>query len=324
MADSTLVAIRSKVRKLTRRPSTAQITDEEIDEYVNTFIQYDFPSLLRLFTLRTTLKFYTQPNVDEYGSQILAGDPLQNFNNVYISIHEPVYIGGYRIRFTQSRDEFYSVYPLTNTVKALSVLGDGVTFNFAGTLTTFPVLRGEVLFTTVSIGDGVYLQDNGDGLLNANGSDGTGTIDYETGAFTLSFNTAPDAGESIFSQTIIYQPSRPQFMLYFNNSFFLRPVPDKVYPVSVEVYRRPTEILNAGDSPELEQWWEFIVYGATKKIFEDSTDMESVQRIMPEFEVQKTLVERKTLSQLSNQRSYTIYTNQSDTNNNFNNWNSFF
>jgi hypothetical protein len=43
MADSTLGAIRTKVRRLTRSPNTAQITDNQIDEYVNTFILYDFP-----------------------------------------------------------------------------------------------------------------------------------------------------------------------------------------------------------------------------------------------------------------------------------------
>ena len=33
MADYTLNAIRTKVRRLTRSPSIAQITDEQIDEY---------------------------------------------------------------------------------------------------------------------------------------------------------------------------------------------------------------------------------------------------------------------------------------------------
>ena len=44
MANATLGAIRNKVRLLTHSPSTAQLADADIDQYVNTFILYDFPS----------------------------------------------------------------------------------------------------------------------------------------------------------------------------------------------------------------------------------------------------------------------------------------
>ena len=40
MADSTLNAIRIKIRRITRSPSPSQISDATIDEYVNTFIHY--------------------------------------------------------------------------------------------------------------------------------------------------------------------------------------------------------------------------------------------------------------------------------------------
>ena len=41
MAD--LQTIRTKVRRLTRSLSPAQLTDAQIDEYINTFVLYDFP-----------------------------------------------------------------------------------------------------------------------------------------------------------------------------------------------------------------------------------------------------------------------------------------
>ena len=66
MADSTLTAIRIKIRRLTRSPSQALITDAQIDDYINTFVLYDFPESLRLSTFRTMLTFYTQPNIDTY------------------------------------------------------------------------------------------------------------------------------------------------------------------------------------------------------------------------------------------------------------------
>ncbi len=87
MADSTLQAIRTKVRRLTRSPSLSQISDVQIDEYINTFIQYDFPEHLRLFSLRTLLTFYTQPGVDVYETNTtVVTDPLYNFKNKYVAI----------------------------------------------------------------------------------------------------------------------------------------------------------------------------------------------------------------------------------------------
>jgi hypothetical protein len=99
-------------------------------------------------------------------------------------------------------------------------------------------------------------------------------------------------------------------MLYFDDAFVLRPVPDKVYPVEFEVYRRPSELLAVNASPELEQWWQYIAYGAAKKIFEDQSDMDSVQQIMPEFKQQERLVLRRTIVQQTNERVATIYTDQ--------------
>ena len=57
MADSTLFAIKQKVRLLTRSLSEAQLTDLQLTQYINTYVQYDFPETLRLFNLKTTFTF---------------------------------------------------------------------------------------------------------------------------------------------------------------------------------------------------------------------------------------------------------------------------
>ena len=307
MADSTLAAVRTKVRRLTRSPSSAQITDAQIDEYVNTFIQYDFPEHLRLFSLRTTFTFYAEPFIDTYETNTTdPTSPLFNFKNRYITLHEPVYIAGYNCLFSQSREQFYGIYPLVNSIQSIGTTGDGVTTNFAGTLPyTTPVLRNNVLFGSVTTGNaGVELHDDGQGNLTG---DGTGTINYVTGAFVLNFSTAPGAGETINSQTVPYQPALPQALLYFDNKITLRPVPDQPYRIDMEAYIRPSELLSSGTSPQLEQWWQYIAYGASKKIFEDRMDLESIQMIMPEFKTQERLVLRTTLVQRTKERTATIY-----------------
>ena len=106
MADSTLVAIRTKIRRLTQSPSESQITDLEINEYINTFILYDFPEHLRLMPMEDTVTFYTKPNVSTYETSLVLGDPLYNFKNTYITTHLPVTVGGKEIRFTQSLGEY--------------------------------------------------------------------------------------------------------------------------------------------------------------------------------------------------------------------------
>ena len=79
---TTLQAIETKVRRLTRSPSTAQLTQADLDNYINTFVVYDFPEHLRLFSLRTILTFYTQPFIDTYKTNTtVTTDALFNFKN---------------------------------------------------------------------------------------------------------------------------------------------------------------------------------------------------------------------------------------------------
>lgn len=309
MADSTLQAIETKVRRLTRSPSTAQLSDAQLNEYINTFVLYDFPEHLRLFTLRTTLTFYTEPFIDVYETNTSdPTDPLYQFKDRYISIHDPIYIAGYPSFFSQNRNQFFGIYPLVNNIASIGTTGDGVTTAFSGTLANIPVLRNNVLFDSVTTANtGVQLHDNGSGVLTG---DGTGTINYVTGAFTLNFSTAPGSGKAINSQTVPYVAALPQAMLFYDEKITLRPVPDQPYAVNMEVYVRPTELLLSNQSPELQEWWQYIAYGTAKKVFEDRMDMDSVALIMPEFKKQESLILRRTLVQQTNTRTSSIYTEQ--------------
>jgi len=321
--DTNLETIRTKIRRLTRSPSTAQISNIELNKYINRFVLYDFPEHLRLFSLRTTLTFYTKPYVDTYETtDVVETDPLYNFKNKHTTIHPPVYVGGYYVAFSQSRDQFYAGFPLTNNVSRIGT-GDGAVTNFDGTLTGKPVLQNNVTITSIDANnlgitlvdvpriDGItgYPTQMGD-LVTPDDVISRGTINYVTGVYNLTFVIAPAAAAPIYSHTIPYQPSRPNMVLYYNNKFVMRPVPDKVYPVVLDAYIRPTELLADNQVPDMEQYSEYIAYGAAKKLFEDRMDMDSVQMIMPEFKQQETLCLRRTLVQQSNERVATIYSGQ--------------
>jgi len=321
--DTNLTTIRTKIRRLTRSPSEAQVTTDQIDEYVNRFVLYDFPEHLRLFSLRTTLTFYTKPYVDTYETTtVVDTDPLYNFKNKYTTIHPPVYVGGYYMAFSQSRDQFYAGYPLTNSVSQIAT-GDDATTNFTGTLTNKPVLQNNVTITSIDADNlSITLTDVprtdpatgyptqvGD-LVTPDAAFSRGEINYVTGVYDLTFVIPPAASAPIYSHTIPYQASRPNIVLYYNNKFVMRPVPDKVYPVVLEAYMRPTELLDGADVPDMEQYSEYIAYGAAKKVLEDRMDMDGVQMIMPEFKQQELLCLRRTIVQQSNERTATIYSGQ--------------
>ena len=329
MANSTLQAIRTKVRRITRSPSLSQLTDAQLDEYINTFILYDFPEHLRLFTLRKLLTFYTQPGVDVYDTNTtVTTDPLFNFKNRYIAVHPPVFMAGIQAFYTQWRDVFYGYWPQTNTIADTQLRGNNSSGPFTGTVaapsTGLPfILQRSVNFNCLDTnGSAMVMVDvpinNQIGNLTPadvplvapfdTTQNPNNYINYITGQYVITFPQITQTAATIWFEGILYQPGKPLGMLFYDSKFTIRPVPDKVYGIQIEVDMRPTELINTTDVPQLEQWWQYIAYGASKKIFEDRMDLDSVQQIMPEFKQQERLVLRTTLSIQCNERTVTIYT----------------
>src|SRR5208282_1382881 len=144
-------------------------------------------------------------------------------------------------------------------------------------------------------------------------------VNYLTGQFVVTFPVAPGAGQAINTQTLPLVPSLPQAFMIYDDEFVIRPVPDQPYTINFEVYPAPTWLMNSTDEPKLNEYWQYIAYGAAKKIFEDRMDLESVQQIMPEFKTQERLCLRRTIVQYTNERTATIYTEQTDQIG-YNNW----
>ena len=323
---STLTKIITKVRSLTRSPSVNQISDSQITDYVNTFVLYDFPLRLRTFSLRKNLTFYTQPYVDVYEQNTVNQyDPLYNFKNKYISIKPPVYVSGQEIFYTQSEDQFYRLYPkITNSIQVST--GDGIITQFSGTITGVPFYRNAFTISSIDssglgiTGIDIPMTDPTTGnplktgyVVNAaNHNDIYGTVNYNTGVYNVVFTVAPAASQAIIIQTVQYAVNVPQAMLYFDSKFVIRPVPDKAYAIQLDVMQRPSELIAAGDMPEFSELWQYIAYGAAKKVLEDRMDPESVQIIMPEFDKQEKMCLSRTYDQQKNERSSTIYTDQTE------------
>ncbi len=358
---TTLADIQVKVRRLTRTPSEAQLTTDDLNNYINTFVVYDFPEHLRTFNLRTTFTFYTNPYQDEYftdtasfgdpvANPTIVNNPLYDFQNKYLTVHNPAYIAGYQAMYTQSREQFFGIYPKVNFIQFTGSNGDGITTTFTGVINTqqaivpnsfnqhIALLQRQVLFDSADSNlNGLSLVDvpvistsTGNATVNGNLYDpnsaaykaallappttviANNTINYATGVYTITFSAAPGANLPINSQTVPQNLALPQAILYYANRFVVRPVPDQPYRVQIEVYQRPSQLLTTSSVPMLNEYWQYIAYGAAKKIFEDRMDLDSVQMIMPEFKKQENLCNRRTIVQYTNERTATIYTEQTN------------
>jgi len=330
-APSTLATIRTKVRRLTGRPSPQQITDAQIDDYVNTFYQYDFPEHLRVFSNNGTFEFMTIPNVDQYN--MLSPTPATpSFNelivdfdgapsqaqDVYYNLQPPAYINGYQSFYCQSREQFFRTYPALGDIDT-SLSGNGTPGPYAITLPNVPMLQNSVTVGTVDdtnsairVVDNPQTRSTGTWLISNSTTAPVGSIDYLSGAVSITFaNNIPSGTEITFTFTP-YQPNRPQAVLFYDNIITLRPVPDKVYPVKFNAFLTPAALLSSTQDPLIKQWWQYLAYGASKKIFEDSQDPEGIDQITRAFKEQENLVLHRHIVQQTNERTATIYTEMTD------------
>lgn len=363
MSVTNLAAIREKIRRITRSLSEAQLTTLQLDQYINTYVLYDFPETLRLNNLKSTFTFYTLPFIDTYSTTNISS-PLYNFTNKYLVTDSPVYIAGYNALFSQSREEFYGIYPIVNSIANIGTTGNGTSTLFTGYVNTsqanipqnstqfMTLLQNNVLFSSIDANaNGLAMADSPildattgnptnygllynaliydnqpyNALTNPNGFPvlslstpyisqslfpTNNYINYLTGQYVVTFPVAPASGATINSQTVPVNPAIPQALLFYDGSFVVRPVPDQSYRVDMEVWVQPTELLGAGQSPELAEWWQLIAWNSAKKIFEDRMDYDSINMIMPSLKEQEELVLRRTIVQNTTQRVSTIYSNQ--------------
>lgn len=323
-ADSTIVAIRQKIRRLTASASESALSTASIDQYINTFYSQDFPYGIKVDQMRSVYTFYTTPNIDRYPLNV-------NYNQ---GIRSPVYFEGVQGTFFKDREQFYNMFPRWPT-QFTPVSGDGVT-----ALTTFtipgPFLRNEVVLGGYVANVVQHISDDGFGNLlldvanpivsvpaaltnvpgmknlnTANPGDQVqtivGTVNYVTGLFTFTSSIILDSGTALNVWVSQYQVGRPYTLLFWNNYFEIRPVPNNVYKVEVETYLTPAQFLETANEPILQQWWQYIAIGAAIKVLEDRQDMEGVTNLSILFDRQESLVlERQGIEEIG-QRNATIY-----------------
>ncbi len=257
--------LRYTIRKITGKYDMDQMPDttvgevsisnpSSIDDYINDYYLYDMPEDCRSLRLRNFFEFTTIPNCGTYGVP-------QNI----LEIYQPLYVDGYQFAFYQEPSIFYNIWPELDFIDQNRFTPDGNTTSFTFTLTQTPIQQGTfVLGLTPNIdlqaaGALETFTDN-DTLIPLDlpvkqyfrnpvpirgNQGGTGTIDYLTGVVTVNYVTAPAAGTKPSCHYHPYVASRPRDVMFWQQSLFVRPIPNDTYKIKLMAYMLPTTVLNA-------------------------------------------------------------------------------
>jgi len=334
-ADSTLNAIRLKVRRLTNSPGANSLTDAEIDQHTNTFYNQDFAYAIKVDQMRSIYTIYTEPYIDIYPIDV-------NYN---MGIRAPAYFDGIKGGFYKDREQFYNLYPRISTLFQ-PISGDGETSAFSFTIPA-PFLKNEVVLGGVdTAGNAITVKDNGEGRLyylipnpqtslppqiNVTATQLTqipgmynknldnpglyqpfdvGSVDYVSGQFVIDFSPVtviPAAGTQMQLRVSLYQTGRPYSILFWNNEFHVRPVPKFIHKIEVETYFTPVQFMANNSHPIIDQWWQYIAYGVACEIQRERNDFEGVNMLMEGMKRQEALVlERQGVEEIG-QPNFTLF-----------------
>lgn len=320
------------VRRMTARYTEQQMTTEQIDNYINLAYTLHFPEQFKNLKLTKPYVFTTVPNVDTYDfvyEEGLVDDPTLPTGNKAvpgnIQITPPVYCQGYILRYYQDKTTFYNRWPKL-TVNQQIDTGTGLVKTYSGTIPSTPFLRAQLdIFGNVteaaviisafdntgynySISDVPQNNSNTGNLVDVQGNV-VGTVNYLTGVYSFipANSVVIPSGATIYASVIPYQSSRPTDVIFYNQQITFRPVPQQVYQVEFQISQQPTQLIAAGSAPELDEWYLFICAIAAKLIYTDFPDPEGMAYLMPIYQDQLQMAQRRTLRQLGSQRASTIF-----------------
>lgn len=330
--------MRNTVRRMTARYTEEQMPEAQIDAYINLFYTLHFPEQFKNLKLTKPYVFLTVPNVDTYDF-IYEDTPTDpNTGNRTpaspgnIQLTPPVYCQGYILRYFQDKTTFYNRWPKLTVNQIIGTGGNAPNVAYSGTIPSTPFLRaqtdifGNVTESAVIIsaivndvnasnsGFTFAIQDvpqtgsNVGNLYDVNGNQ-VGAVNYLTGDYTF---TVPSGGvipsnATIYASVVPYQSSRPTDVIFYNQQITFRPVPQQVYQVEFQISQQPTQLIEARSAPELDEWYLFICAGAAKLIYTDFPDDQGMAYLMPIWQEQLQLSQRRTLRQLGSQRAATIF-----------------
>jgi hypothetical protein len=279
----------------------SELDNNQIDEYINRYFQYEFPAEVKLNRNYTLHEFNTQKDVQDYTFPV-------NFTNF---VPEAT-IDRKDLLFYQEPDKFYRENP-ENVQRISQWTGDGSTTAFSNTFSNnIPILAGSVI-----VDDQVEVfSDDGAGVLTGD-QGGTGTVNYTTGLISVNFNTAPTSGQVIQASFIQYRAGMPTAVLMFDNQFRFFPIPDRAYRFRIKawslLYVQPSSGANktlfevSSDKPLQEEWGPAIAFGASRRIVSDFGEVDRYGELTALYKEQINFILTRTHVDLESSRALPMF-----------------
>lgn len=287
----TLADIRQVIRNVTGRFLSLEFSDAWIDDYINKYMLYEMQEDFKPSNLLVDYKFNTLANQVTYPFDL----------DTYMSLEPDFFINGMQLLYYQDRSIWLRDYQYQYQ-QTTAATGNGVLVGFTGNLGSGLIVPGTVIFT-----DNIQVfSDGGAGILYLNVAPTTpaGTIDYDTGAFSITFTIAPVDGQQIYATYAPINNGKPRAMYYDGaGTIQFSPIPDTSYTIEGSAYIIPTALLSDNSSPILKQWGYTIAYGASLEIFRQAGQLDQVNMYRPEYEKHLDLALSIATQQSTNQRT---------------------
>lgn len=136
-----------------------------------------------------------------------------------------------------------------------------------------------------------------------NGVVGASTLEppaYADGFYMFWYQN-PAEFYGIWPQTQTYQPARPTYVLYYNNTLTFRNPPNTEYEIKIAAYSLEVQV-DANGTLDADYLYRYVTYGAALDLFADFGEMDRYNEIYPVFMRYRALVYGRTASQYQNQR----------------------
>ncbi len=297
MATWTKADIRRKVRQVTGRLSPGELSNDQVDEYIDQYYEFTFPAEVKLEKNHTFHEFLTTANQQTYAF------PDSTFTNV----EPPPTMDNLSLLYYQNPESFNENNPEQIT-RLTQWTGDGSTTVFATTVVGFPILPASLVITdnTETFQDTTTTFTTSD--VNIDGDlGGLAVINYSTGSVSVTFATAPANAQNIFLSYTIFAPGRPTAVLYYNDLFKFFPVPDTAYRFKIKAYRYVAPLTSSTSVPGMPQWGPCIAYGASRDIHSDFGEMDAYKEVTELYKEQVAYVLNRTNQNLLNTRAPPIF-----------------
>lgn len=282
----TLKDIRDKVRSITGRKSIQQLDNDTLDKYINDYLRYDFILDVKPDALREEYVFLTEPNVRDY--------TITN----YCNIQPEMYVENQAVDYYQDWNIFNSLTSQHNTRHVIAV-GDGASNTFFGTLSSIPLQSGSLL---ISDDAETFTDDGGTGTLTGSVG-GSGSIDYLSGIYTVTFVVPPPLSQHIYASYVSYVAGMPMKALVRGSNITFFPIPDHAYRVKVIGFKIHSSLSSPEDVLDDQGWGPLVALGAARQIFLDNGEMDRILEIDGMFRERKKLALRKTIEACNYERS---------------------